>query len=475
MPRAARPPLLLVVALTMVLVACTGGAPTIPPTQVPAAAPPTTAPAAAQSPAAATPPTPRPPAPSPTATVVVPGGSPSPSPVAGVLVPPTPPPSAPSQLIGPIKIVSSMPRNGNSKPQTDAMVTAIKMALDELGNKVDGASVVYEDWDDSAASGASWDPDKEADNAHHAVDDPDVMVYIGPYNSGAAEVSIPILNQADLATISPSATYSGLTKPGTGRPNEPDVYYPSGKRNFVRVIPTDDVQGAVGAAWARQLGANRVYVLDDTELYGHAVAASFVEAAQKIGLQVIGGPEGVNPRAVDHTGIAAKVRDARPDLVYFGGLNDNNAGPLFQDLRSAMGTTVKLMGPDGIYQQTFLDDAGDAAEGIYATFGALAPSKLTGKGADWYRSFRVRYNAEPEVYSPYAYEATRVALDAVKRAGKKDRAAIRDALLATKDYEGILGRWSFDANGDTTLTTMSGHQVVNGKFDDANAVTLPPQ
>ena len=109
-------------------------------------------------------------------------------------------------------------------------------------------------------------------------------------------------------------------------------------------------------------------------------------------------------------------------------------------------------------------------EGRSVKIGCLAP--LTGKGAEWYRSYKVRYNAEPEVYAAYGYEAMRVAIDAIRRAGKKDRAAVRDALLATKDYEGVLGRWSFDANGDTTLTTMSGREVKGGKFDDANAATL---
>jgi len=390
-------------------------------------------------------------------------------------VPPTPTIATPSQLVGPIKIVSSLPRTGATKNATDSMVLAIKMALDEIGSKLDGASVVYEDWDDSSPTTSAWDRDKEAENANRAINDPDVMVYIGPFNSNAAKVSMPILNQAGLAMVSASSTYAGLTRAGKGEANEPNVYNPSGKRNFVRVIPADDVQGATAAIWAKQIGAARVYVLDDMELYGKAVAAAFAEAAPKQGLQVIGGPEGVNPRARDFTGIAAKVRDAGPDLVYYGGLTENNGGLLFRELRRTLGPNVRLMGPDGLYQQGFIDDAGDGAEGSLVTFGTAPPSKLTGKGAEWYRAFRVRFNAEPDTYAPYAYEAVKVALDAIKRAGKKDRAAVRDALLATRDYDGILGRFSFDANGDTTLTTISGREVKGGKFDDANAVTIQPQ
>jgi branched-chain amino acid transport system substrate-binding protein len=133
------------------------------------------------------------------------------------------------------------------------------------------------------------------------------------------------------------------------------------------------------------------------------------------------------------------------------------------------------MGPDGIYEQAFLDDAGDAGEGTYVTFGGVAPSKLTGKGAEWYRAYKAKFSQEPEAYAAYGYEAARVALDAIRRAGRADRAAVREAVFATRNYEGVLGTWSFDPNGDTSLSAMSGREVKAGKFDDANAVTLQAQ
>ncbi|MGE3269211.1 MAG: branched-chain amino acid ABC transporter substrate-binding protein [Chloroflexota bacterium] len=469
----------LLLVLTLLLGACTDDGITIPPTRAAASS---TTPTAAASPVAASPPTattaPPTVAPSPTVprvtVVVASGASPSPKPAGGVVVPiqPIATRTGPSQLAGQIKIVSSLPRTGPNKAQTDSIVIAIKMAIDEIGGRVDGASIVYEDWDDASATRSTWDADKEAENANKAVADGDVMVYIGPYTSGAARIAIPILNQANLAIISPSATYSGLTKPGTGLPNEPEALYPNGTRNFARVIPADDAQGAAGAAWAKQLGASRVYVLHDTELYGRTVANAFHAAAGELGLEVVGPPEGVDPRAPDYFGIAGKVKSANPDLVYFGGVTENSAGRIFKQLRETLGPNVRLMGPDGLYQQTFLDATGEAAEGAYITFSGVAPSKLTGRGAEWYRTYKVRFAAEPEAYAGYAYEAAKVALDAIKRAGRKDRAAIRDALLATRDYDGILGRWSFDRNGDITPATVSGREVKGGRFDDANAVTL---
>jgi branched-chain amino acid transport system substrate-binding protein len=369
-------------------------------------------------------------------------------------------------------VVSSLPRTGSAKGQTDTIVNSIRMALDEVNSRVGNATITYEDLDDATAARGAWDAGKEAENANKAVNDPDVMVYVGTFNSGAAKISIPILNRANLVMISPSNTYPGLTKPGKGEPNEPAVYQPSGRPNYTRVVPADDLQGAVAAAWAKQLGATKVYVLDDTEVYGHGVATVFADTAKRIGLDLAGGPEGIDPQASDYRALATKIRSTAPDLVYFGGITQNNAGKLLKDLRTVLGNNVRFMGPDGIYEQAFLDEAGDAAENVYITFGGVAPSKLTGKGAQWYANYKSKFNAEPEAYAGYGYEATKVALDALQGAGVRDRARIRDAVFATRDYDGVLGKWSFDRNGDTTLTTMSGRQVKGGKFDDANAVTL---
>jgi branched-chain amino acid transport system substrate-binding protein len=374
-----------------------------------------------------------------------------------------------------IKIVSSLPRTGSSKGQTDTIVNAMKMAFEEAGNKAGDFTITYEDMDDATPARGAWDAGKEAENANKAVADPDVMVYLGTFNSGAAKVAIPILNRTNLVMISPANTYPGLTKPGKGEPNEPDIYYPNGVRNYARVVPADDLQGAVAANWAKQLGVNKVYILDDTELYGHGIAVVFAETAARIGLGVAGGPEGIDSKASDYRALATKIRGTGADMVYYGGITQNNAGKLFKDLRSVLGSDIKLMGPDGIYEQAFIDDAGDASEGVYVTFGGLGASKLTGKGADWYQAYKAKFGGEPEGYASYGYEAAKVALNAIATAGTKDREAIRAAVFATADYSGVLGTWSFDPNGDTTLTTMSGRQVVNGAFDEENSVTLQAQ
>lgn len=370
------------------------------------------------------------------------------------------------------KVVSSLPRTGRANAQTDAIVNSIRMALDEVSYKVAGMQVVYEDLDDATPTRGTWDAAREAENANIALNDPDVMVYLGPFNSGAAAVSIPILNRANLVMISPATTYPGLTKPGTGAAGEPDLFYPTGVRNYARVVPTDDVQGAVAAAWAKQLGARAAYVLDDTGLYGHGIALVFASTATANGVNVVGGPDGIDDKASDSRALAQKIQRSGADLVYFGGTTQSNAGKLWLDLRTLM-PNVLLMGPDGILEDAFVQAAGAAAEGTFVTFGGRTPASYTGAALDWLQRYRQQVGADPPVYAIYGYEATRVALDAIQRAGVKDRASIRDAVFATRNFDGVLGTWSFDANGDTSLTTMTVQQIVDNKFQPVHEVCAP--
>jgi branched-chain amino acid transport system substrate-binding protein len=371
-----------------------------------------------------------------------------------------------------IKIVSSLPRTGSSKGQSDTVVNAINQRLDQDKSQACNGqfTIKYDDMDDATAAAGKWDPTQEANNANKAAADADVMVYIGTFNSGAAKVSIPILNQAGLVMISPANTYPGLTKPGKGVEGEPDKYYPTGKRNYTRVVPADDLQGAAAANWAKTLGVKSVYILHDTETYGKGIADVFRAVSKTNGFEEKG-YEGIDKKAQDYKALGSKIKDANPDLVYFGGITQNNGGLLLKDLRSA-GYTGKFMGPDGIYEQAFLDAAGDAAEGAYFTFGGIPGPKMTGKGKEWYDAYKAKFNSEPEVYAVYGYEATNVALNAINKVCKKDRGAILDAVFATKDFDGVTGKFSIDANGDTDSITMSGVQVKGGKFDTANVTVL---
>lgn len=365
---------------------------------------------------------------------------------------------------GTVKIVSSLPMTGPSLTQTQTIVNAIKMALEEVNYKVGNLTIEYEALDDATPATQKWDGAKEAENARKAIADSKVVAYIGTFNSGAAQVSIPLLCAANLVMISPANTYPGLTKKAGAAAGEPEKFYPNCKRNYTRVVPADDLQGAVGASWMKELGAKKVFITHDNELYGKGLADVFREAAKKQGLAEAGYEAA--PKADNYRALANKIKDSGADFVYYGGIIDNNPHLLVRDLKAAA-PSIKFMGPDGIAESEFLKGAGAAGDGAYITFGGIPPSEYKGKSKDWGDAYTKKYGSKLEPYAIYGYEAAKVVIDSLKRAGSKatDRAAVRDAVFATKDFDGVLGtKWSFDANGDTSITTMAGMIVQSGDF-----------
>ena len=122
-----------------------------------------------------------------------------------------------------------------------------------------------------------------------------------------------------------------------------------------------------------------------------------------------------------------------------------------------------MMGPDTLFEAAFIRDTGSHAEGTLVTFGGVPPALLEGKGRAFYERYVERFGYEPECYAASAYDTTGVILQAIERVGRADRAAITQAAFATRDFDGVLGHWSFDANGDidlrrgTRLTVRSRH------------------
>ncbi len=372
-----------------------------------------------------------------------------------------------------IRIVSSLPRTGAAKEQTEHIANAIRLAIAdfEKGLKFE---VKYHDLDDATAEGW-WDAAKEADNAKEAAKDKEVMAFIGPYNSGAAKVSMPILNEAGMIHVSPACTWPGLTKKvkGDEKSGEPGCYRKSGKITFCRVCPHDAMQGPLAAVFvAEDLKAKSVYILDDKELYGSGVATGFKEKCNSLKIKVLG-HESLEFRARDYKVLAAKIKKAAPDVVYFGGTTQSGGPQLAIDLKRE-GVTCPLVVPDGCYESAFINAAGEEAVNgrVYATIGGIDPSQLEGPAVDFAKRYKEKFKAAPEAYAAYGYEAAAVVLEAIRIVGKRDREAIRKAVLATKDFDkGVLGKWSFDADGDTTLQQLTVSKIEKGKFVPVKVLT----
>jgi len=376
-----------------------------------------------------------------------------------------------------IRIVSSLPRTGSARGQTNTIVNGIQMAIEDYGAKIGRFKIEYSDWDDATAASGSWDGPTEKANAQKAVADPDVMAYIGPYNSNAAKISMPELNEAGLVQISPAVTWPGLTKKIKGvAADEPEKYRPSKKVTFCRVCTTDDLQGPVAADFAaEELKVKKVYILNDKELYGEGLAKLFRQRAEELKLEIVG-DEGINTSSIEFGGLMTKIKGTSPDLVYFGGTTQSKGGQVAKDMVAA-GLTCPMIAPDGCYEQAFIDSAGAANlnNRVYCTIVGRDPSQLTGKGAEFVKRYKEKYKSDPEAFAIYGYECAKVVLEAIKKANKKDRAEIMKAVLATKNFTaGAVGGdagWGFDRNGDNTLREVTVSRVEEGKFAPKKTIT----
>lgn len=374
---------------------------------------------------------------------------------------------------GMIKVYSSWPLTGSYDVLGNDAVAAVRMAFEDFGMAAGGFAIEYEALDDgSAANNGGPDAAKETENVNRVVSDSDAMVYLATYNSGMAKISIPITNAAQpgpLAQISYANTYPGLTKAiadGGTEEGEPDVYYPTGIRNYMRTCPADDIQGAAGANWAfSEQGRTKAYVLHDKSLYGQGVAKVFELSFKALGGEILGF-EGYTPGDGNYVSLVTKIADMGPDIVYVGATVDNNPSKLLQDVRSVMSTDdVIYLGSDGQINQRFIDGAGEAAEGAYVTFAGLPPNELKGPGKDYLDRIQTILGHLPDAYAVYGYECAVVVIQAIDRVGEKDRAKILDAMWNTTEFRSLLGgQWSFTDTGDTDATIMSVSKIENASF-----------
>ena len=162
---------------------------------------------------------------------------------------------------------------------------------------------------------------------------------------------------------------------------------------------------------------------------------------------------------------------SRADLVFYGGIIQNGAGPLWRDIRTAA-PAVTMMGSDALFEEAFIADAGEHAEGTWITFGSVPPVLLEGPGQAFIHRYVERFGKEPESYAASSYDAMGVVLAAIKKVGAPDRAAVVDAAFATRDFPGLQGRFSFDANGDTDLRRGTRLTVRGGHFQPLQVLEI---
>jgi branched-chain amino acid transport system substrate-binding protein len=364
-----------------------------------------------------------------------------------------------------VLVVSDLPLQGDTRLSSIQMAQAITFVMREHRFRAGRFRIAYQSCDDALASTGGYDDAKCAANGRAYAKDRDVIGVIGSFNSGCAERMLPELNRADggpVAMVSPLNSYVGLTR-SADIPGLLTTFYPTGRRNFVRVFPTDDMQSGALARLAHDRGDKRVFVLDDgTAGYSVLLADAFARASRRLGLTVAGRARW-DPEARSFPRLTDRVAAAKPDAVFVGGFISESTGSLLRSLRSRLGRDVDLMGPDSFGPAPQLERvAGRAARGVFFGYTGITTANLPPAGARFVERFaRTQPGVEIESFAVYAAQATEVMLDAIARSDGT-RASLLDQVFRTRLQGSLIGDVAFDARGDTRTTRVTVLRVVGG-------------
>jgi len=307
-----------------------------------------------------------------------------------------------------------------------------RMAIDELnaaGVTIDGKQVKLE----LMAEDDGADP-KQGTAVAQKLADAKVAGVIGHLNSGTTIPASKIYSDAGIPQISPSATNPKYTR--------------QGYKTTFRVVADDVHLGSTLGKYAvGTLKAKNVAVIDDRTAYGQGVAEEFTKAAEAAGAKIVA-KEFTTDKATDFNAILTSIKGKKPDVVFFGGM-DAVGGPMLKQMKS-LGITAKFMGGDGICTGELIKLAGDAIgeEQVFCAEAGGVEGEAKA-GMDKFRAdFKTKFNVEVNLYSPYVYDATKVMVAAMVKAGSSDPVKYLPVLAATTDYKGVTGPITFDEKGD---------------------------
>ena len=349
-----------------------------------------------------------------------------------------------------VKIGASSPLTGPQAHIGKDNENGTRMAIEDANQKgftIGGKKVRFEliSEDDQA------DP-KTATIVAQKLVDAKVNGVIGHLNSGTSIPASRIYHDNGIAQISPSATAVGYTAQGF--------------KTAFRVMANDGQQGKVLGEFAvRNLGAKKIAVIDDRTAYGQGLADEFSKSAQASGAQIVA-HEYTTDKAVDFTAVLTSIKGKKPDLIFYGGMDPQGA-PMVKQLR-ALGLSAKFMMGDGGYTPKLIDNAGAAAEGVYASLPGVPLDQMPG-GKEFSGRYETQFKQPIQLYAPYCYDAVNVMIAAMQKADSVEPAKYLSALAETS-YDGVTAHITFDEKGDLKGGAITMYQVQQGKWQPLQTI-----
>jgi branched-chain amino acid transport system substrate-binding protein len=376
-----------------------------------------------------------------------------------------------------IRVYAAWPLQGGMLPIGEGMRNSTNLALEHyLADNPDGPGGFEVEFifnDDASPVTGSWDGTVEAEIAQKCVNDESCLAYFGTYNSGAAAVSQPITNEAGIAQITPANTSPCLTfQAPVCADGETASFRPSGDTRYFRTNGNDWDQGLAAASWAKCLGHDQVYILDDRQLYGKGVADAVEIWADEADVEIVA-HEGVESTDIDFRSLMAKIQASGATLVYGGFVIDSGGVQVVQQManQGLFDQGIQFMAPDGLVDVALIEQVGGAdviGDGnVLLTFPGLAPEQVrdaSEAGAAFYDSYVEAYGDAPDAWDAYAYQSALIILDSIERAAAEGPPTRESVLAAMKetDFDGVTGPIQFDEHGDPLVSQMAGLEIRGG-------------
>lgn len=369
-----------------------------------------------------------------------------------------------SPLSNQLTIYSSLPLHGPTGPISQQIVNGEKLALYQDGGRVGPFTVGYTSQDDSSPASGQWDPSVTAADAKTAADDPTTIAYLGDYNSAATAISLPLINAAGILQISPASPYVGLTSSLDAGQDEPERFYLTGKRNFARLRPGDPKEAQAQVHLMKDLGVKKLYVLDGQDPFEAPLAEIVATDAEEAGMTVLAHDSLDTTANTEFTGEAHKIAASGAEAVFFAGGAEEGAVALWKQLYGA-DPKLWLLGSSAMVDARFASEIGSAGARTLMTDPVLPVRSYPASAQRVLAAYRRVFGGQPEAYALFGYAAMSAALRAIRAAGARgnDRQAVTDALFAAGPRNSVIGRYTIEPDGETTLASYGVDRVAGGR------------